>query len=64
MAAYGKDIDMTRFMVALAPNRMDYRQQLDRMLTDQCGALRRDDKPLEFQQTPEQQSLFYTEHDA
>lgn len=58
MAVQGRPIDMARLMVALAPNRGDYRKQLDKMLTDQCGALRQDNRPLEFQRVPEQADMF------
>lgn len=58
MAVQGRKVDMARFMVAMAPNMSAYRQQLDKLLTDQCGALRQENRPLELQKVPEQADLF------
>lgn len=56
-AIQGTRLDIARFMVALAPNRSDLRDQLDRALQAEAGALRADNKPLELQQPPRQMSI-------
>lgn len=62
MAVKGKQIDIARFMVAMAPNMPAYRKQLDSMLANQCGALRQEHRPLELQRVPEQADMFGQEN--